>query len=71
MPFMRIQQFIQNVNPKISIICVGRNNSFGHPSKQTIENLENINSKIYRTDINGEIKISKYKANTMKIWTMF
>lgn len=54
-------EFIKKVNPKISLIGVGENNTFGHPSNITIENLKNIRSKIYRTDINGEITINVNK----------
>lgn len=52
------ESFIQTVNPKISLIGVGKNNKFGHPNEEVIGRLENINSKIYRTDKNGEIDIS-------------
>lgn len=49
------EEFIKKVNPKIALIGVGKNNKFGHPSKEVIERLKNINCKIYRTDKNGEI----------------
>ena len=43
-------------------MCIrDRNNTFGHPSNITIENLKNIRSKIYRKDINGEITINVNK----------
>lgn len=45
------------MNPQIALIGVGENNKFGHPNITTIEKLEKINCKIYRTDLNGEIKI--------------
>jgi len=47
--------FIELVSPEITLIGVGKNNKFGHPTNDVIELLENINSKIYRTDLNGEI----------------
>ena len=49
------EEFIQVVAPKIALIGVGKNNKFGHPNNAVIKRLENINSKIYRTDLNGEI----------------
>lgn len=63
------EEFIEKVNPKIALIGVGKNNKFGHPSEQTIELLQSINCKIYRTDKMGEIivqinKNSKYKIRT-------
>ena len=45
--------FIDEINPKYSIISVGKNNRYGHPNKEVLDNLED--SKIYRTDQNGSI----------------
>lgn len=50
-------EFIQAVNPKIALIGVGKNNTFGHPNSGVLERLENIKVKIFRTDLNGEITI--------------
>ena len=58
--------FINEMNPKYSIISVGKNNRYGHPNKEVLENLEN--SKIYRTDQDGSI-IFKIKNNKLKIET--
>ena len=60
------QDFIDKINPKYSIISVGKNNRYGHPNKEVLDNLEN--SKIYRTDIDGSI-IFKIKNNKLKIET--
>ena len=48
--------FINQINPKYSLISVGENNSYGHPHKEVIKNLNK--SKIYRTDIYGGVKIT-------------
>lgn len=50
--------FLKNVAPKVALIGVGEDNNFGHPSSQTIENLEKMNILIYRTDLMGEIAIN-------------
>ena len=42
--------------PKIALISVGKDNSYGHPNKDVLERLENYNIKVYRTDMMGEIK---------------
>ena len=55
--------FLKTVSPKISLIGVGEDNSFGHPSKSTINNLNALNCKIYRTDKNGEITITSNGEN--------
>ena len=48
--------FINQINPKYSLISVGENNSYGHPHKEVLKNLNK--SKIYRTDIYGSVKFT-------------
>lgn len=60
------KEFIDTINPKYSIISVGKNNRYGHPNKEALDNLED--SKIYRTDIDGSIMF-KIKNNKLKIET--
>ena len=58
--------FIDSINPKYSLISVGKNNRYGHPNKEVLNNLEN--SKIYRTDQDRSIML-KIKNNKLKIET--
>ena len=58
--------FINVVNPRYSIISVGKNNRYGHPNKEILNVLDN--SKIYRTDQDGSIMF-KIKNNKLKIET--
>ncbi len=58
------KDFINKINPKYSIISVGKNNRYGHPNKEVLENLDN--STIYRTDEDGTIMF-KIKNNKLKI----
>ena len=60
------KEFINEINPKYSIISVGKNNRYGHPNKEVLTNLDN--SKIYRTDQDGSIMF-KIKNNKLKIET--
>lgn len=57
------KEFIDVVNPKISLISVGENN-YGHPSKDVLNNLKN--SKIYRTDLDGSVTF-KLNKNILQI----
>lgn len=60
------KEFIDEINPKYSIISVGKNNRYGHPNKEVLNDLED--SKIYRTDQDGsimfEIRNDKLKIET-------
>lgn len=60
------KNFIDEINPKYSIISVGKNNRYGHPNDSVLDNLED--SKIYRTDIDGSIMF-KIKNNKLRIET--
>ena len=60
------KEFITKIKPKYSIISVGKNNRYGHPNKEVLENLKD--SKIYRTDQDGSIMF-KIKNNKFKIET--
>jgi beta-lactamase superfamily II metal-dependent hydrolase len=60
------KEFIDEINPKYSIISIGKNNRYGHPNKEVLNNLKD--SKLYRTDIDGSIMF-KIKNNKLKIET--
>ena len=58
------KDFISEINPNYSIISVGKNNRYGHPNKEALNNLKD--SKIYRTDQDGSIMF-KIKNNKLQI----
>ncbi len=62
-----ISEFLNTAKPQIAVIGVGKNNKFGHPNSEVLQRLENINSKIFRTDLNGEITIEVNKRSKYKI----
>ena len=60
------KEFINEINPKYSVISVGKNNRYGHPNDSILDDLED--SKIYRTDQDGSI-IFKIKKDKLQIET--
>lgn len=60
-------EFLETVKPKIALIGVGENNTFGHPNNSILERLKNCGVKIYRTDENGEISIEINNKGNIKI----
>ena len=63
------KEFINEINPKYSVISVGKNNRYGHPNDNVLDNLENLeDSKIYRTDEDGSIMF-KIDNDKLKIKT--
>ena len=60
------KKFIDEIKPKYSIISVGKNNRYGHPNKEVLNNLKQ--SKVYRTDQDGSIMF-KIKNDKFQIET--
>ena len=50
------KEFLERVDPDIAIISVGKN-SYGHPTKEVLEELSNLEIKILRTDRDGEVEV--------------
>ena len=48
--------FLSAINPALAIIEVGRN-SYGHPTQETLNRLNRIGVKVYRTDEDGTIEL--------------
>ncbi len=57
-------EFVNVARPKYSIISVGKNNRYGHPSEEVLKNLSS--SNVYRTDLNGSITF-EFKKNKFKV----
>ncbi len=49
-------EFLENMEPKVAVISVGKN-SYGHPTPETLQRLENFAIHVLRTDEYGDIKI--------------
>lgn len=58
------ESFINEMNPRYSIISVGKNNRYGHPNKEVLNTLND--SKIYRTDQDGSVMF-KIINNKLKV----
>lgn len=65
------RELLERVLPQIALIGVGKDNLFGHPSSETIDKLDELKIKTYRTDINGEIMINVNKSGIRKIKTIY
>ena len=62
-------QFLSKVHPEYAIISCGKNNDYHHPHHITLDKLEKIGAKLYRTDIDGTI-IVKSDGNFINIETI-
>ena len=51
------EEVLKQLNPKISVISCGQNNSYGHPHADLLERLKETDSQIYRTDELGAVTV--------------
>jgi competence protein ComEC len=49
------KNFLKAISPKLAIISCGEKNSYGHPHKEVIFNLESLHIPYTRTDTEGTI----------------
>jgi competence protein ComEC len=51
-------QLLEEVTPEFSVIQVGKNNSYGHPAPQVLDNLSSSSTTILRNDLDGQINFT-------------
>lgn len=60
--------FLREIMPKYAVISVGEDNSYGHPTENTLSRLRDADVKVFRTDMQGDIYcISDGKTVTMSV----
>ncbi len=47
--------FLREIMPQYAVISVGKGNSYGHPTDDTLSRLRDADVNVFRTDINGDI----------------
>ena len=50
--------FLNRFTPKIAVIQVGADNSYGHPTSQTLERLRGVGAKVFRNDEHGDVIVT-------------
>lgn len=51
-------EFLQRLNVQTAMISCGENNPYGHPSVEVLSNLETVNAKVFRTDVQGHLTVT-------------
>lgn len=49
---------VETLSPRLSLISVGEENRYGHPAEETLERLDSVQSRIFRSDLNGDVVCS-------------
>lgn len=50
--------FLREIMPSYAIISVGKDNSYDHPSEDTLSRLNDAGTEVYRTDLQGDIFVT-------------
>ncbi|MEE3342810.1 MAG: ComEC/Rec2 family competence protein [Bacilli bacterium] len=53
--YSSIAHFLKKVDPKYAVISCGNDNSYDHPNTLTLNKLDRLNVKTYRTDMDGTV----------------
>ena len=59
--------FLEHLRVKTAVISCGRNNTYGHPSIEVVQNLAAVGATAYRTDMLGNIIISIGRDGTYRV----
>lgn len=57
--------------PHLSVISVGATNTYGHPTEEVLQRIEQVDSEVARTDLQGEIQIQVTPDGDMLERVMF
>lgn len=62
------KDFLSKVSPMYSIISVGIDNPYGHPTLRTIRRLERVGGTILRTDLDGRVGFMVYPDHIERVF---
>ncbi len=51
------EELLREINPLYTVISCGRGNRYGHPAKETLQRLEAVRSRVFRTDKDGAVTV--------------
>jgi hypothetical protein len=57
--------WLKAVSPAVAVISCGANNMYGHPATDVLESLKSLNTKVYRTDLQGFLKVSEEEDGSL------
>lgn len=60
--------FLQRVSPQVAVISLAKDNDYGHPHKETLERLKAAGPTVFRTDMDGTIRVES-DGNTLSVTT--
>lgn len=65
------EQLLNSINPQIAVASCGYDNTYNHPSSDTLLRLKNRGIRVYRTDLNQNILFGFKRSETNQKITSF
>lgn len=62
-------ELASQLSPKVALIGVGQNNTYGHPTAETLSRLEQVGANIFRTDEMGDV-VCDLTAQRIQVTTL-
>lgn len=62
------EKFVAQIQPKVALISVGENNTFGHPNEEVLERFESEEVEVYLTSKHGAIQQRYLKIPGIDSW---
>ncbi len=53
-----LDELLSRIRPEVAAIGVGADNAYGHPAPSTLHALEASGARVFRTDLDGTIKVA-------------
>lgn len=63
------EDILESLDVKVGLLSVGKNNRYGHPSKQTIQCLEGAGVECFRTDLDGCVTLHIKPKGSIEVET--
>lgn len=60
--------FVSAVRPRVAVVSVGLGNTYGHPTRATLDRLSRARARIFRTDQDGTVSVT-FDATSMSVRT--
>lgn len=61
-------EFLEHIQPRVALISAGKNNTFGHPHEEVLDNLRKSQVSTYVTSEEGAIMVAYFKVPFINHW---
>lgn len=63
------ESLVQTLHPRIALVSVGKDNSYGHPHRTTLDLLDSVGAQVLRSDEQGDV-VCSLQADSIKVSSM-